>query len=332
MILADKIIELRKKSGWSQEELAEKINVTRQSVSKWESAQSTPDLDKILQLSRVFGVSTDYLLKDELGDVEYVSRDEDEQDRCRKVSMEEANAFLAAKDYTASKIAFATFMCIVSPVLMIFLAGTADVGVIPVNEDKVGFIGLIVMFLIVAAAVAIYIFCGTKTKDFEYLDTQRIETAYGVSGMVREKQARYKDTYNKYNIIGTCLAILSVIPLFAAGLFVETEEQGFYFIAGTCALLIIVAIGVYFFISGGIRYASFEKLLQEGDYTWEKKKKNPMLEAISTAYWVLITAVFLITGLMHNSWAQNWIIWPVAGLVFAAWHTIADAVINKRHK
>ena len=66
MILADKIIDLRKKAGWSQDELASKLNVTRQSVSKWEGAQSVPDLEKIVQLSRVFGVSTDYLLKDEL--------------------------------------------------------------------------------------------------------------------------------------------------------------------------------------------------------------------------------------------------------------------------
>lgn len=61
MILADKIISLRKKSGWSQEELAQQLGVTRQSVSKWEGAQSVPDMDKILQMSRLFGVSTDYL-------------------------------------------------------------------------------------------------------------------------------------------------------------------------------------------------------------------------------------------------------------------------------
>lgn len=66
MILADKIISLRKKSGWSQEELAQQLGVTRQSVSKWEGAQSVPDMDKILQMSRLFGVSTDYLLKDEI--------------------------------------------------------------------------------------------------------------------------------------------------------------------------------------------------------------------------------------------------------------------------
>ena len=62
MILADKIITLRKKAGWSQEELAQKLDVSRQSVSKWESAQSMPDIDKILQLSSLFSVTTDCLL------------------------------------------------------------------------------------------------------------------------------------------------------------------------------------------------------------------------------------------------------------------------------
>ena len=66
MILADKIIELRKKNGWSQEDLAEKLEVSRQSISKWEGAQSIPDMNKILKLSEVFSVSTDYLLKDEI--------------------------------------------------------------------------------------------------------------------------------------------------------------------------------------------------------------------------------------------------------------------------
>ena len=71
MIFADKLIALRKKAGWSQEELAEQLGVTRQSVSKWEGAQSVPDIDKILQMSRLFGVTTDYLLKDEQAEPEY---------------------------------------------------------------------------------------------------------------------------------------------------------------------------------------------------------------------------------------------------------------------
>lgn len=56
MIIADKIVSLRKRAGWSQEELAEKLGVTRQSVSKWEGAQSVPDMDKVVSMSRLFGV------------------------------------------------------------------------------------------------------------------------------------------------------------------------------------------------------------------------------------------------------------------------------------
>lgn len=78
MILADKIINLRKKAGWSQDELASKLNVTRQSVSKWEGAQSIPDMERIVQMSRLFGVTTDYLLKDELETEEFSSA------RCRR--------------------------------------------------------------------------------------------------------------------------------------------------------------------------------------------------------------------------------------------------------
>ena len=75
MILADKITALRKKAGWSQEELAEQLGVTRQSVSKSEGAQSVPDMDKVVQMSRLFGVTTDFLLKDELSEEEDYTRE-----------------------------------------------------------------------------------------------------------------------------------------------------------------------------------------------------------------------------------------------------------------
>ena len=65
MKLPDKIINLRKDNGWSQEELAEKLNVSRQAVSRWESGSAPPDAANLLQLSRLFSVTTDYLLNDE---------------------------------------------------------------------------------------------------------------------------------------------------------------------------------------------------------------------------------------------------------------------------
>ena len=94
MILADKIIRLRRKNGWSQEELAEKMSVSRQAVSKWESAQTVPDLEKILMLGALFGVTTDYLLKDELESEEFTSG---EDSAIRRLTLAEANEYLALR-------------------------------------------------------------------------------------------------------------------------------------------------------------------------------------------------------------------------------------------
>ena len=64
MRLSEKILTLRKQHNISQEQLAEKLNVSRQAISKWETGESQPDIENILRLSGIFGVSTDYLLKD----------------------------------------------------------------------------------------------------------------------------------------------------------------------------------------------------------------------------------------------------------------------------
>lgn len=65
MNLGEKIINLRKREGMTQEELAGKLNVSRQTISKWELCQSHPELSFIVKLSELFGVTTDYLIKDE---------------------------------------------------------------------------------------------------------------------------------------------------------------------------------------------------------------------------------------------------------------------------
>jgi len=131
MILADKIIEERKKNGWSQEELAERLGVSRQAVSKWESAGSVPDLQKVIQLSKLFGVSTDYLLKDELAaeaQGEYLTAAADSELPVYRVTMEEANDFIALRKKSAGIIAAAVTLCILSPALLIILAALSESG------------------------------------------------------------------------------------------------------------------------------------------------------------------------------------------------------------
>lgn len=190
MILAEKIMLQRKKNGWSQEELSEKLGVTRQSVSKWEGAQAVPDLQRILQMSQIFGVSTDYLLKDELEENEntYEEVTNDADMPVRRVSMEEANRFLEVKRRTAPRIALAAFMCILSPIGLFMLSVASEAKMLKLSEAAAAGIGMIILLLLVAAAVAIFISCGMKTKEYAYLEEELIETEYGVFSLVREQK------------------------------------------------------------------------------------------------------------------------------------------------
>lgn len=328
MILADKIMQLRKKNGWSQEELAQKVNVTRQSVSKWESAQSIPDLEKILQLSKIFGVSTDYLLKDDIGDNEFANLQEDTGD-IRRVSLAEANEFLNIKESVSKRIAFATMLCILSPICLLILSAASELNVIPISENFAGGVGLIVLLLMVAAACAIFIFCGSKTNNFEFLEKEIFDTEYGVTGMVKERQKQYSDTYTRYNILGTCLCILCVIPLFIGAF---APEREFFIILMLCLTLIIASIGVYFFITAGIKWASMQKLLQEGDYSKQKKKNGNLSGVVSTIYWLVATAVYLAYSFLTEDWEHSWIVWPIAGVLFAAVASGLSAFKNKDKK
>ena len=197
MILADKIMEERKRNGWSQEELAEKLGVSRQAVSKWESAGSSPDLQRILQMSQLFGVSTDYLLKDEMEPDGVYQEIEPTMERretvpVRSVSMEEANDFLDRKREGAPRIANGVFMCIVSPALLILLSGMADDRRFHVTEAFAAGLGLVFLFVMVAVAVFLFITCGIRQSQMEYLEKEVFETEYGVSGMVKERRRSYE--------------------------------------------------------------------------------------------------------------------------------------------
>ena len=326
MIFADKLILLRKKAGWSQEELADQMNVTRQSVSKWEGAQSVPDLEKMIRLSKLFGVSTDYLLKDEIEEAENISLSDDAP-TLRRVSMDEANTFLSVKLRTAKTIAYAAFLCILSPIALLILGAISESMAGGLNEDIAGGIGMIALIIFVAIAAAMFISSSSKSAPFAYLEKEKFETEYGVSGMVKERKVQYKDLHTKHNIAGTCLCIVALIPLFI-GAIIDADNDLFLTILLSLSFL-IAGVGVICFIKTGIIWASYEKLLQEGEYSKENKEKPSFSSAIYTAYWVIVTAVYLGYSLPSNNWGQSWIIWVVAGVIFPAVIAITSAFEKK---
>lgn len=332
MILADKIVNLRKKNGMSQEELAEKMNVSRQAVSKWESAQSIPDLEKILQLGRIFGVTTDYLLKEEMEDEEFSG---DNASNVRVVTLAEANEFLAQRKDSSLKIAVATFLCILSIIPLLFLGVLSEY--FPLSENLAMAAGLISMFVIAAAAVCIFVYCGFKNAPFEFLEKEPFETEYGVKGMVKEKQKEYRDTYVKFNIIGTCICVLSPILLFI-GAFSENE----LFMAAMLSVFLITAgIGVVFFIICGVRNESMQKLLKEGDWTDSGKRKSSVRSRVGVIYWLLATALYLVLSFLSDGWQDNmgnwrdyktWLVWVIAGLLFPVVMTVCGLIEDKKEQ
>ena len=305
MILADKIIEERKKNGWSQEELASKLGVSRQAFSKWESSESIPDLQRILQMSELFGVTTDYLLKDEIEEErlnEYV------ETKTIKVSMEEANQYLDMKSRGSRIVTNATSLCILSPVPLIVL-GT-------MTEDHT-LVGFSLVFLLILVAIAVYLFVnyGLHESHMQHLEKESFETEYGVSGMVRERRKQYEPTFTRNIAIGVVLCILSVIPTIMAGV-MEVEDYMSGISVGL--LLIIVSIGVNILIRAGMIKSSYDTLLQEGEYTIEEKYLKKKTDAFSGAYWCLMVAIYLGWSFWTNNWKFTWIIWPVAGVLYAA--------------
>lgn len=326
MIFADKLILLRKKAGWSHEELAEQMDITRQSVSKWEGAQSVPDLEKMIRLSELFGVSTDYLLKDEIEEAEQLNSSNDIP-TLRRVSMEEANAFLSIKSNTAKTIAYATFLCILSPIALLMLGAINESTPGILNEDIAGGIGMIVLIIFAAIAAVMFILSGNKTAPFAYLEKEKFETEYGVRGMVKERKAQYKDLHTKNNIAGTCLCITALIPLFV-GAIIDADNDLFLTIMLSLSFL-IAGVGVICFIKTGIIWESYEKLLQEGEYSIENKEKPSIATVVYTAYWIIATAIYLGYSLSSNNWGQSWIIWVVAGVMFPAIIAITNAFDRK---
>lgn len=324
MILADKIIRLRKKNGWSQEELADKMNVSRQAVSKWEAAQTTPDLEKILQLGNLFGVTTDYLLKDELVDEEFVEGVAETP--IRKISLAEANDYLEQRKNASVQIAIATLLCIISPILLFLLLAFSECTSIPITENLAVGIGMVALFSLVTIAVVIYIRVGFKNAPYEFLEKEPFETEYGVTGLAREKQKTYRNTYIKYNIFGTCACILSPVPLICAAL----SGKGLLVMIMLCVTLLTVAIGVMFFIVAGVRWASMQKLLKEGEFSEKGKQKNKIIEAIGTVYWLLATAIYLGWSFLTSDWHITWVIWPIAGVLFAVVELVCNLVIDKQ--
>lgn len=145
--------------------------------------------------------------------------------------------------------------------------------------------------------------------------------------MVSERKAQYNEVYTRNNIIGAGLCIMALIPLFGGAMF--NDENELLLTMMLSASFVIAGIGAVFFIRSGIVWASYKKLLQEGDYSKEKKKKQSVAASISVVYWSIAAAVYLGYSLSTNNWGDSWVIWVVAAVAFPAIVAISN-LLGKR--
>ena len=328
MSLGDKIAELRRQRGWSQENLAERLGVTRQSVSKWESGASVPDLDKIIGLSELFGVTTDYLIKCEGAAEAAPSEAEPADDQhSRYVTASMAREFIELTSANAPKTALAVALFVLSPICLILLSALSELPGAVISEGAAAGLGIAILLIMVAAGVAMLILLSAKISKYEFLEMDSIRLDAEAARFVGRMKAEFEKPYYLSVAAGVALCIIGALPLIVLACI---EASDLIISAGVGMLLILVAAAVYLFVRfGGIRSA-YNKLLQEEDYTPENKEVERRTGTFTGIYWCVITAAYLGVSFVTSQWDKTWIIWPVAGVLFAALRAIAYSVIKNK--
>lgn len=321
MELSDKIMSLRKAKGWSQEELAEQLDVSRQSVSKWELGTAVPDLPRITQLSELFGVSTDYLLKNTAGDEASLERTLDPERRL--VTTQEAERYLSLCGRIAGRMALAVSLMILSPVCLIGMGALEST-----SYERLGSaIGLVLLLGLVACGVAMLIYHGMSLRDYEYLNTEPLRLQEGALQLAQQHAEAHRVVYRRDIVLGVTLCILSPVPLLAASI---ALNDSLAVLLTTMLLLVIVSVGVFLLVRTGIANGCAGKLLQRGDYTPENKAKTRRLSWFAPAWWCVTTAVFLAVSFITERWDLSWIIWAVSGVLFGGIYALLRGMTRAR--
>ena len=254
MKLPEKIIALRRLKDWSQEDLAERLNVSRQSVSKWESGASTPELDRIAELCRLFDVSADTLIRDELTPEclgESVPAVDPEHPL---LTLDDTYAYVAQSQTVANKIGLGVAACIVSPALVVLFSD--------VSESMSNLLGLPVMFLLIAWGVWQFITAGSMNDRYRFIEKRRFTLSREAQSWIVEAREQFRPALTRDIAIGVVLCILSPMPIILLdALYHSALMAGI----GPALLLLLVALAVYLFIYSGSVQGCYHRLLKERD-------------------------------------------------------------------
>lgn len=241
----EKLFKLRKEKGLSQEALAEKLNTTRQAVSKWENGQGFPETEKLLMIGNIFEVSIDYLLKD-------TTEQSSENEKGYYVSKEMAEGYLAHEHKMAKHLAGGISILILSPLPYLIFKDAPT-------------IYLLLTIIIATLGIGIIVTGGLMEEDRYNIikkETLLIDQCY-----LKELKSRYENIRKKYTaliVAGSCSVIIGVIPfLLSKKEFIALEVAAAYY--PICVFFI--SIGAYFLILTMAVLEPYEIIAKNEEYT-----------------------------------------------------------------
>jgi len=313
MILAAKIVNLRKNSGWSQEELAEKMNVSRQSVSKWESTSSIPDLNRIIMLAKIFDTSTDYLLKDE--NESFDSQDESQEPGAVQISLEQAVQYVANKVELSALITKGVILCVCSVIPLFFFLAMAETNKLNLTNDIAAAIGIVCILIMVSIGTSFFIKTNQYDTNTDAIDNEPFELTYGVHSIFQEKLQKFRVTYNRRLSLGIFIFTISFVPLMFASVFLGTSD---IILMMLIVLILMIAAGIYIVAPVCAKYDAYNNILKDSNLDTPTSKRTKRAEKLAAFYWPLLTAIFIGWSLWTMDWGVTWIIWPVGAVLFVA--------------
>jgi len=238
-----------------------------------------------------------------------------------------------AKEYVSWKISYGYFialgvaLCILSPVTACILDIFSEAGIL--SSRFTNMLGGVALFGMVAAGVVIFIIKGIADDDrVEKLKGKKILLDNGGRDYMEREKNAYTPKFSTAIATGVGLCIMSVMPaIIMEALVEETKFYWFEDMAGAL-LFVMVACGVACFITAGTRKEAYDVVLGLKEIH-KPKKKNKVMEMVSSIYWLFITFIYLAWSFLGNAWGISWVIWPLSGIIFGIVSVVVKAVTEK---
>lgn len=331
MYIAKNLQYLRRRDKITQEDLAEKLNVSRQSVSKWETGEAYPETEKLLAICDLFDVSLDGLMrgdlsaatesdKDTIADKVNASGGATEDGETAEPQKTEHGIYVAHIDKFSRAIAIGVMLILFGVAVCMALSGYSFTLSGAVSELTSIMSGVAVI-LFTAVAVFLFVLNGQKHEAFKkqhpVIEQPSDITHNGFAAIMAGLVS---------GILIDVVFLIVMTSLIDAGI-IKTANQDMAFCYVTAAFLAVLAFIVGGLVYMGIQHGKYDvkEYNKQTSHDLHPTQKDKIAGSISGAIMMTATATYLIIGFVGEFWHPGWVVFPVCGIICGIINTIFKA-------